>query len=85
MIDIDTLTPGREVNLRFYGSPDIGNLPYDESAVFLGITGSGEERRARFETVGEDDRLIEWEAYRFEGDWAYGTSAQLLRAIAEED
>jgi hypothetical protein len=80
---IDQLQPGTEVTLRFHGS--LGNVTQDEPAVFGGITGEGDERRAHFTSVEKnaDDvaETYEWEAYRYSGRWAYGTSADRLQLV----
>jgi hypothetical protein len=68
---IDKLTPGTSVVL------DMG---YEaENSVFLGIEGSGDKREARFLSVDKDGKTYEWRAYRYNGHWAYGTSADYLR------
>ena len=77
---IDQLTPGTKVTLGFtYG---------EEPAQFVGITGTGEARRAmfisHFDTPLDGALSMRWEAYRFEGHWAYGTSAEPLRLLAIE-
>ena len=71
---IDSLKPNTPVLLKFFRST--------EEATFLAIVGEGDERRARF--VQHDDAigLFEWEAYRFQGRWAYGTSAERLSLVA---
>lgn len=74
---IDTLTPGEAVRLGFveYGS---------EPAIFIGIEGEGEERLATFESKDADNgHTYRWQAYRYCGHWAYGTSADHLRLVAE--
>lgn len=71
---IDTLKAGSTVELVFrYGV---------ERAVFLGITGTGDDRRARFLQLNVDGEPYEWEAYRYNGRWAYGTSADRLTLYA---
>jgi hypothetical protein len=64
---IDSLITGDKVRLRYNGSKSFGNEPWEEDVTFIGIVGSGDERRAQFDAV---------ELYRFKGFWAYGTSAE---------
>ena len=71
---IDSLAANQNVLLQFAG--------YTERALFKGVSGSGDERVAKFTSVDSDThKIYEWEAYRYCGRWAYGTSAQPLRAI----
>lgn len=75
---IDTLTPGTEVTLDFAGR-------YAEDVTFLGIDGEGDDRRARFRSYDNDQaRYYEWEAYRYEGRWAFGIGAGTLRLVSVE-
>lgn len=80
---IDKLEPGQQVTLRFHG-PYAAN---DETVTFLGIEGTGDDRRARFFTRGtpltksDPDDGYEWEAYRYNGTWAYGSSADRLSIV----
>lgn len=81
---IRSLYPGAVVELEFVGNRD----PF-ELAVFLEHRGKGDDQVAVFrqsENVGRtpagqlaDPLGFEWEAYRFQGRWAYGTSANPLR------
>lgn len=64
---IDSLTAGQQVTMKFHGSKRLGNESYELDLIFKGITGAGEDRRAKFDEV---------ELYRYEGRWAYGTSAE---------
>jgi len=73
---IDKLNPGQEVTLKFHGSKSLGNDPYEERHTFLDIVGEGDDRRAVFSDGGE-----QWEAYRFKGGWAYGSSAEKLSIV----
>lgn len=71
-IRIDQLRPGTVVVLGF--------KDYQDRATFLGIADEGDERRASFrELLGRSDETFDWEAYRYQGHWAYGTSADYLR------
>ena len=71
---IDNLTRGEAVQLRFDGADGT------EHAVFVGVEGEGEDRRASFVQVLNRDQgtLFMWDAYRFNRRWVYGTSAQRL-------
>jgi hypothetical protein len=71
---IDLLPPNTEVVLKFHGS--FGNESFTQNAIFLGIEGTGDELLARFRSP--DSRGNTWEAYRFNGRWAYGTGADRL-------
>lgn len=91
---LDDLTGDQpiRVKLRFCGSEKLGNKPYTEDAVYISRTGEGETARITFETralhrVGcRWDRVgCRWEAYRYEGQWAYGTSAEPLRLVSIQD
>lgn len=70
---IDSLVPGTEVTL------DFGH--YTETAKFLSLRGGGVERTASFKSTDTDGREYEWEAYRYQGHWVYGTSADRLRLV----
>lgn len=79
---IDSLKPGTTVTLKFHGSKSLGNDPYIQDAVFLGVYGVGDDRRARFMSV--EAKIYDpggWDAYRFNGHWAYGTSAERLTLV----
>jgi hypothetical protein len=82
MLRIDNLTPGTTVTLRFNGPKSLGNAPWEEEFLFLGIEGSGDDRHARFTS---DDLSGAWEAYRYNGHWAYGSSAERLSLIGIND
>lgn len=69
---IDSLKAGDKVRLEFCGSRTLGNSAYTDDCIFEGITGSGDDRRAIFG---------DWEAYRYNGGWAYGSSAERLRVL----
>lgn len=74
---IDSLAIGTKVLLEFTGS--MGNSGYTETMIFKGIEGTGDDRRATF--ADEYDASAEWQAYRYNGYWAYGTSADRLRLL----
>lgn len=68
---------GQLFHLKFHSSS--GNSGYEmENVKLLEVfTGDRNEERARF----EDSEIGEWEAYRFNGRWAYGSSADRLSVI----
>lgn len=68
---IDKLIPGTITMLRFKGRTF-------EYAKFIGITGDGDSRRAEFEQFNPSGEKFRWEAYRYNGGWAYGTGADRL-------
>jgi len=72
---IDKLTPGDEITLRFTHG--------DEPAVFVKLEGTGDARRATFASVQTTPtvKVFSWDAYRYQGHWAYGTSADRLMLI----
>lgn len=83
---LDTLERGSFVLLDFNGQ-------YEERAMFVGIVGEGDDRHARFVTIDTLEPrprvsgghyykgYYEWEAYRYNGRWAFGTSAEPLRLL----
>lgn len=82
---IDKLASGAFVTLDCAGR-------YEQRALFVGIVGEGDARRARFVSnshgAGNGNVLredatgyYEWEAYRYNGGWAFGTSAERLRVL----
>ncbi len=75
---IDNLVPGSIVTLNLRN--------YQEDVVFLRITGTGEDRHAEFvSTVSSDKNMYRWAAYRFEGRWVYGSSADRLSVVTVKD
>lgn len=78
---IDRLAPDTLVRLRFVGR--WGNETREEWARFLGIDGTGDERLAKFRSFydGKPGGTYDWEAYRYSGRWAYGTSADPLQLV----
>lgn len=84
-VRIDRLERGAFVELDINGR-------YIERAMFIGIVGEGDARRARFvsafkgegNAITEGDRkgYAEWEAYRYNGRWAYGSSAERMTVEA---
>lgn len=75
---IDKLEPGQRVRLLFTGS--FNGRPYEENAIFLGISGEGDDREATFQQ-DHDGQPFKWDAYRYDGGWAYGSSAERLRLL----
>lgn len=64
---------GETLTLAFYG-------PYDrttEEHTLVKFEGAGDDARATFRDVSG----MEWEAYRFKGRWAYGSSANRLTVV----
>lgn len=72
---IRTLKPGTKVVVKLHGSKQFGNQPQELTAVFIELSDDGE--RAEFD---------ELELYRYEGRWAYGTSAEraTLKKVLED-
>lgn len=71
---IRRLIPGEKVTLRFHGSKQFGNDPYELDMTFVGLKDNGE--RAVF-----DDDGTEFEAYKHANRWAYGSSAERLTVV----
>lgn len=74
---IRTLKSGEEVRLRFHGSKQFGNEPYELDATFVELREDG--NRAVFHLDG--DTSDEFEAYKYSNRWAYGSSAERLTVI----
>ena len=66
---INDLKDGESVTLKFHGSKRLGNEPWEDTVVFHRFEGEGDDKRAFFDN---------WEAYRYNGHWAYGSSAEKL-------
>jgi hypothetical protein len=81
---IDSLKPETPVRLKFCAELQGPGSEYEEDAVFVRLEGTGETRHAVFRTKGLFSDY-EWEAYRFKGRWAYGSSAETLRLVAVKD
>lgn len=73
---IDNLTTGSPVLLRLFTGSHIES---EEPATFLRVEGEGEARVAWFQTHLNDGSHYAWPAYRFQGRWAYGSSADRLQ------
>jgi hypothetical protein len=74
---IDNLKPGSIITLKFHGS--YGNESYTEEVLFVGIDGEGDGRIAVFRSAS--NVAYTWQAYRYRGRWAYGTSADRLTVV----
>ena len=73
---IDSLKTGSRVTVKFHGSKNLGNESWTDTVTFYGITGEGDYRVARFDN---------WYAYRYNGRWAYGSSAERLSLVDVEE
>lgn len=73
---ISHLKPGEEVTLRFHGSKQIGNDPYELSGILEGFT----EDKTRAVFGGDADV----EVYKFNGRWSYGSGAHPVSIVATE-
>lgn len=72
---ISTKNVGQTFDLKLHGS--MGNSDYElEDVLLVKVEGEGEDRRATFSENG-----FEWEAYRFNGRWSYGSSADYLSVV----
>lgn len=72
---LDNLKPGSFIVLDFAGR-------YERPAIFIGITGEGDDRDANFVSPDFDGRdTYSWSAYRYNGHWAFGSSAERLRLV----
>lgn len=79
MKTIDRLTPGSEVTIEFQGSKSLGNEPYTLDLEFVGIIDNAngwDNRRATFR-----DGNYTFDLYRYNGRWAYGSSAEPARLL----
>lgn len=68
---IDTLHPLTKVVLRF-GPRDM------QEAVFVGMNGEGDDRKAVFMSVNREGYPFEWEAHRANNRWCYGSNGGAL-------
>lgn len=68
---IDTLVIGQVVTLNFADR-------YTQNLVFGGIKGDGDDRRAKFIGVYVEGNAYDFEAYRVNGRWCFGSSAERL-------
>ena len=73
---LDSITPGSLITIRLDNSDDT------EQAVFVGITGDGEDRCATLISETMEGGSHHWEAYRMNKRWVYGSSADSLSVVA---
>jgi hypothetical protein len=73
---ISTKNVGETFHLLLDKNPRMGRRE-EITATLLRIEGEGDDKRAVF----SDEQIGEWEAYRYNGRWAYGSSAEPLRVI----
>ena len=78
---IDILKPRELVRVKFHGSKRFGNEPYELDLVFLEVKGQGEDRRAVFAYDIDSTDQDQFEAYRSENRWCYGTSSERLSIV----
>ena len=78
MYRIDSLDPMTSVILAFDGR--------QERATFHSLIGDKKnpQRRALFESKDEQGKAYKWEAYRYQGRWAYGTGAGRLTLVDKD-
>lgn len=79
MASIKTLKPGQTAKLRFHGSSNLGNAPWEDTCTLVSIT----EDRAVFGDP-HNPTQGQWEAYFSQRRWRYGTSAEVLSLISVE-
>lgn len=84
---IDSLKPGTRVTLAFHKRASTamakGGRVDEEQFTFYRMEGEGDQRRAVFQYVeGPDNDANRWSAYRYEGRWAFGSSAERLQLLA---
>ena len=78
---LGSIPVGHFVKIHFRGSKSLGNEPYDEVAQVVAHLGDGDNERVRLSALGYGGADIDFEAYRFEGHWAYGSSAERLSVL----
>jgi hypothetical protein len=76
---ISTLNPGENVLLKFHGSKQFGNDPYEMDATFVEF--NEDKTRAVFRM--DESKSSEFEAYKLSNRWAYGSSAEKLTIVGE--
>jgi hypothetical protein len=81
-IRIDSLKPGSKVTLRFMAEFQGKGHDWTDTVKFIRIEGEGDDRRAVFSDILGRGAYSEWEAYRYNGRWAYGSSAETLRLVS---
>jgi hypothetical protein len=70
---INAANVGRVLTLGFHSPYN----PFEQDAKLLKLEGEGDDARATF----KDEDGMEWEAYRYNGRWAYGSSANRLQVL----
>lgn len=78
---ISSLKGGENVTLKFHGSKQFGNDPYELDVIFVGFFADhtqSDDKRARFD-YGDGTTF---DAYRYANRWSYGTSAERLSIVA---
>jgi len=79
---IDNLKPCTLVELEFSNQWSLSEKePSTEHAVFVGMSGSGDERLAEFISPTNSDQMFTWSAYRYKGRWVYGSGAAPVRLV----
>jgi hypothetical protein len=68
---------GSTFHLFFHKNSRMGSTYELENCILIKIEGEGDDRRATF----KDNEIGEWEAYRYNGHWAYGSSAERLTVV----
>jgi hypothetical protein len=76
---ISSLKPGDNVLLKFHGSKQFGNDPYEMDVKFVEF--NEDKTRAVFRM--DDSAGSEFEAYKFSNRWTYGSSAERLTIVDE--
>jgi len=71
---ISTKNVGEIFELHFHGGMNQDRWDFYR---LIKVEGKGDDARATFQDL-EPNETFEWEAYRFNGHWAYGSSANRL-------
>lgn len=71
---ISSLNPGENVRLKFHGSKQIGNDPYEMDVTFVEF--NADKTRAVFDEV---------EVYKSGNRWSYGSGAHPVSILATLD
>lgn len=69
---ISNLTAGDKVRLKFHGSAQFGNDPYEETDVFVGFRTEDGQEQAIFQM---------FDAYKADNRWRYGTSGEVVTVL----
>lgn len=70
---VSNLKPGDKATLKFHGSKQFGNEPYELTEEFLEFYIENGRPRARFESFS---------AYKEGNRWRYGTSGEVLTVLS---